>query len=255
MYARHLRSTLTLRCVPVGVLSVVILGMPLAWNPLPAQAASISQLPSEFEIDVDGFFTGPDEWSDVQPAVRLGGGMFVYTSTDPGQEALYLMYDFVDSVAPVGPGDTAGPVHFHNGGALFEVFFLGSGDISVLKDGEPLDLSDPAGGEDSMGGAVGFGASPNSATPHNMFELEVLFTAEMPAGHSHGQYSPDPSHWGADLPTDPAPEPEQCTIQPEEIQCFPTEIPPGEPIPVPCPEPQSDCCLLFLGSLVMTHPH
>ena len=52
-----------------------------------------------------------------------------------------------------------------------------------------------------MEGAVGFAPSPNSIVPHNMFELEVLFDDSDPTleGHNHGQYSLDPSHWGASI--------------------------------------------------------
>lgn len=202
-----------------------------------ARAAIIVQPPSAFPITTDGLFSDTDEWSDVQPAIRLEASVFVYTATDPGQEALYLMYDMLDSLTPLGPGDIAGPVHFHNDASTFEVYF---GDqfidgVLVLKDGAVHDTSDPEGGEASFSGAHGFGTSPSSATPHNMFELEVLFTSSMPNGHSHGQYSPDPSHWGADLPQQPAPEPQECIVQPQPIGCFPTEIPPGGPEPTDCP--------------------
>ena len=202
-----------------------------------AKAGIFVQPPSAFPITTDGVFTDPEEWSDVQPASRLGETVFVYTATDPDQEGLYLMYDMLDSLTPLGAADIAGPVHFHNDDSTFEVYFGDqfSGGVLVLKDGVVHDTSDPAGGEDSFSGAHGFAPSPNSATPHNMFELEVLFNATMPNGHSHGEYSPDPSHWGADLPQQPAPEPQECIQQPEPIGCFPTDIPPGDPEPVDCP--------------------
>ena len=195
------------------------------------------QPPSAFPITTDGLFTDGQEWSDVDPAIRLDETMFVYTATDPGQEALYLMYDKLDSLTPLGSSDIAGPVHFHNDASTFEVYFAHqfTGGVLVLKDGAVHDTSDPAGGEASFSGALGFGTSPNSAARHNMFELEVLFTATMPNGHSHGQYSPDPSHWGADLPRQPAPDPQECIVQPQPIRCFPTEIPPGAPEPSECP--------------------
>ncbi len=44
-----------------------------------ALAVDITQPPSAFEITTDGIFTTPDEWSDVMPAVRLGGESLVYT--------------------------------------------------------------------------------------------------------------------------------------------------------------------------------
>ncbi len=205
-----------------------------------ALAVDVTQPPSAFEIVTDGFFTTPVEWSDVTPSVRLGGESLVYTSTDPGLDALYLMYDLPSSTTPLPPGSTAGPVHFHNSGASFEVFFTCPSSILVLKDGIPFDVSDPTGGEDSVEGACGFGPSPSAAIPHNMFELEVLFDGSDPtlAGHSHGQYSPDPSHWGAGLPTDPGPipDPPTCTL-PMDPDCDTANDPTGggAPATVPCP--------------------
>ncbi len=210
-----------------------------------ALAVDITQPPSAFEITTDGIFTTLDEWSDVTPAVRLGGASVVYTSTDPGLDALYLMYDLTASTAPVPGGATAGPVHFHNAGSSFEVFFICPSSLLVLKDGIPFDVSDPNGGEDSIEGACGFGPSPDSAVPHNMFELEVLFDGSDPtlAGHSHGQYSPDPSHWGAGLPTDPGQTQEPRCEEPADPDCDENNDPTGggEPNSVPCPAPgQSD---------------
>ena len=124
--------------------------------------------------------------------MRQNGDRFVYTATDPELDALYLMYDLITETAELAVGTTVGPVHFHNGGSFFDVFFeveAGEPGVIVFKDGFVLDLSGPAGGEPSMQGAVGFGPSPNSATPHNMFELEVLFDGSNGSlnGHSHGQ--------------------------------------------------------------------
>jgi len=205
-----------------------------------ALAVDVTQPPSAFDITTDGLFTSPTEWSDVIPAVRLGGESLIYTAVDPGLEALYLMYDLPSSTTPVGEGETAGPVHFHNSEAEFEIFFTCPSSILVLKDGLAFDVSDPAGGEDSIEGACGFGPSPSSAVPHNMFELEVLFDGSDPtlAGHSHGVYSPDPSHWGAalpPLPTDPG-EPPICTV-PVDPDCDSGNDPVGGGLPqtVQCP--------------------
>ena len=110
-----------------------------------ALAVDITQPPSGFDITTDGSFTTPDEWSDVTPAVRLRGESLVYTSTDPGLDALYLMYDLPTSTDPVPSGATAGPVHFHNAGSSFEVFFVCPSSIMVLKDGIAFDVSDPTG--------------------------------------------------------------------------------------------------------------
>jgi len=199
----------------------------------------LDDVPSAFPLTTDGLFSDPDEWSDVTPLSRFGGESFVYTSADPDLEALYLMYDFPENTTPLVPGAVVGPVHFHNAGSIFEVFFTCPASILVLKDEAVLDVSDPAGGEDSFQGACGFGPSPNAASPHNMFELEVLFDGSDPtlAGHNHGQYSPDPSHWGASLPRDTPPDP-VCSL-PNDPQCDPDNIPTGggDPTIVPCPVP------------------
>ena len=165
----------------IGTILMLVIGSMGIYSAL---AQDISQPPSAFEITTDGVFTAPEEWSDVVPAVRLNGESFVYTSADPGLGALYLMYDIV-----AGPTLPVFHVEFHNSGAQFDVFMLGGASISVFKDGIPFDPSDPAGGEASIQGAAGFGPSPNAATPHNMFELEVLFDGSNGSlnGHSHGQ--------------------------------------------------------------------
>ncbi len=151
------------------------------------------------------------------------------------------MYDLPTSTDPLPPGATAGPVHFHNSGSSFDVFFICPSSIEVSKDGLPFDVSDPAGGEDAIEGACGFGPSPDSASPHNMFELEVLFDGSDPtlAGHAHGQYALDPSHWGAALPTDPGQTEEPRCEVPADPACDENNDPTGggEPIRVPCPPP------------------
>jgi len=221
-----------------GVVTFIDFSLFLSCPVVPLICA-VEDIPSAFSITTDGLFTDPDEWSDVTPLTGFGGASFVYTSADPGLEALYLMYDFPMNRTALALGELAGPVHFHNAGSTFEVFFTCPASILVLKDGAVLDVSDPAGGEDSFQGACGFGPSPNAASPHNMFELEVLFDGSDPtlAGHNHGQYSPDPSHWGASLPRDTPPDP-VCSL-PNDPQCDPDNIPTGggDPTIVPCPAP------------------
>ena len=229
-----------------ALLAASVLGFSLVGGS--SLAVDFTQLPSLFPITTDGIFTDGSEWSDVTPAVRLNGQSFVYTSADPGLGALYLMYDLPSSDEELASGSKAGPVHFHNNGASFDVFFnIGfEPTLEILKDGAPFDPSDPTdpSGEPSIEGAAGFGPSPNSATPHNMFELEVLFDGSDPtlSGHSHGQYSPDPSHWGAALPTDPSQSEPRCVRQTEETVCDANNDPSGggEPIPVQCPDDGTD---------------
>ena len=189
--------------------------------------AQESQPPSEFDITTDGKFTDGDEWSDVAAAVRLGGDLLVYTATDPGNDDLYLMYDFVASTVELGDGEVVGPIHFHNAGHECNVF-VGLAGAVVDEVACPI----------LMEGAVGFNGSPNSATPHLMVELEVELApvvlvsgAQKRIGANHGPgYSRDPSHWGASLPRDrQAPR----DPQPPQGECGdPVEQTRGLPIPL-----------------------
>ncbi len=166
MNCRIRKSTGTRRR-DTALLAAIALGFSLVGGS--TLAVDFTQPPSAFDITTDGIFTDPDEWSDVQPAVRLNGQSFVYTSADPSADALYLMYDLVSSAEPLSFGSMAGPVHFHNSGSSFEVYFLIPSGLSILRDGVPFDPSDPGGGEPSFEGAWGFDPSPYSASPHNMF--------------------------------------------------------------------------------------
>ena len=87
---RNIRKTTETRVR--NLLVMVVLGIGVAGGPL--LAVDFTQPPSAFEITTDGLFTGPDEWSDVTPAVRLNGQSFVYTAADNDLGALYLMYDW-----------------------------------------------------------------------------------------------------------------------------------------------------------------
>ena len=201
-----------------------------------ASDGSFEQPPSAFDIEADGFFTTPAEWSDVRPAVRLNGRSLVYRATDPDRGALYVMYDAVESLVPFEKGELGGPVHFRSGGSTFEVFFSTSG-LTVLKDGVPFDVSDPHDrrAPDWISGAVGFGPSPNSDVPHNTFELKVRLgrdsgTPNRRSRATHPVPRTDlhelkPSHWGAELPAIPSIDPDRATIRPEPTLCDPIRIP------------------------------
>jgi hypothetical protein len=168
--------------------------------------------PSSEEITVDGQFEpGPGEWWDVTPVGFLNGASKVYTSLDPGQNAIYLLYDFSYSTNPLALGDEVGPITFQVGsGSIFDVFIIqggpdtnyapqptssdgGAGDhVRVLLNGAPFDNS--AG---CVEGAIDFNTtSPNfPGLGHNVAELEVRLT-----GNPGGCYSPEPAFWSAALP-------------------------------------------------------
>jgi hypothetical protein len=168
--------------------------------------------PSAHEIEVDGQFGPPTgEWSDVKPITYMNGNAKVYTSLDPGKDAIYLMYDFGLSTTPLNLGDEVGPVSFKVGaGSFFDVYISqggpdtnfgpnpatsagGSGDhVRVMLNGVPFDNS--AG---CVKGAVDFNTtSPNfPGVGHNVAELEVTLT-----GNPDGCYSPEPAFWSATEP-------------------------------------------------------
>jgi Bacterial Ig-like domain (group 1)/Bacterial Ig domain/Thrombospondin type 3 repeat len=166
--------------------------------------------PSPVEIVTDGQFEPPaDEWAAITPASFLGGDSLVYSAVEG--DGIYLMYDYRLNTAPLGVGETVGPISFQVGaGSFFDVFVVqggpntefgphpatsegGTGDtVEVFLNGEPFDNS--AG---CVEGAIDHNAtSPNFAEPHNLVELEVRLT-----GFPGGCYSPDPAFWSATLPT------------------------------------------------------
>jgi len=168
--------------------------------------------PSGTEITVDGQFEpAAGEWSDVTPATFLGGGSKVYSAVDPGDDAIYLMYDVATSTRALSIGERAGPVSFQvGGGSFFDVYFLQGGDntefgphpatseggtgdrVVVFLNGNLFDNS-----ADCVEGAVDHNStSPTFPDPHNLFELEVRLT-----GNPGGCYSTEPAFWSATLPT------------------------------------------------------
>lgn len=168
--------------------------------------------PSALAITIDGQF-GPvnGEWQDVTPASFLNGSSKIYSDTDPGNDAIYLMYDVGTSTTPLAVGDRVGPVSFQVGaGSFFDVFFVqggpntllgpnpvtsqgGTGDqVEVYLNGDPFDNSNGC-----VEGAVDFNStSPNFGTAHNLLELEVGLV-----GNGGGCYYPGTAFWSATIPT------------------------------------------------------
>ena len=179
-------------------------------------------------------------------------GSFVYTSLDSGVDALYLMYDFVAQQVPLEQfheGQTLAEVKF---GVHLPVNFGGTPDTNtpivvrfvvgrgigigaaaqvtpavVIGGGTQVnvvfDVDIPGGQTNVPGfligleGAVSFGGSPNSATPHLQAELgvglriPVNFGTAFPGNGVNpttGLYDPAPKFWGSGFkasPTDPDP--------------------------------------------------
>lgn len=178
----------------------------------PESTPPIVNPPSSVNIVVDGQFSPPaGEWWDVTPSVSMGGQARVYSTIDPTNSAIFLMYDFAWSTTPLNIGEEGGHVAFQVGGnSFFDVFFIqggpntnlafnpptsdgGAGDVvRVLLNGRPFDNS--AG---CIRGAVDFNATSLGfvGLQHNLFELEVRLT-----GSPGGCYSPEPAFWSATLP-------------------------------------------------------
>src|SRR5262245_58015952 len=89
----------------------------------------ISNPPTTVPIVVDGQFGPPTgEWAGVTAAVFHDGNAFVYTSLEPANDAIYLMYDFRRSRTPLVVGQEGGHVGFQvGGGSFFDVFFIQGG--------------------------------------------------------------------------------------------------------------------------------
>ena len=206
------------------------------WLSLGPTGPLVINPPSSSSIEVDGQFGPPSaEWLDITPLLFLDGASIVYTGLDSDASAIYLMYDLSISTVPLEIGESGGPVTFEGvcdgvfgvfsvfitqGGANTE-FGPGHASISEGGIGDTVDVSfndepappgslcnpiiDTDEGEACIEGAVDYNStSPDFPFPHNLFELEIclLTTPDTPGGFSNGVYSPDPSFWGADLPTD-----------------------------------------------------
>jgi hypothetical protein len=174
-------------------------------------AASIFNPRSAFTIEPDGQF-GPatGEWTDVTPGVFLNGEAKTYAAVDPGNDAIYLMYDVKDNTAPLAVGGQVGPISFQVGSNNFiDVFVIqggantgfgpnpptsqgGAGDkVQVYLDGHFFDNSSGC-----VTGAVDFNStSPSYLGAHNLVELEVRLN-----GIGGGCYSPQRAFWSATLP-------------------------------------------------------
>jgi hypothetical protein len=149
---------------------------------------------------------GKQEWSDVSPLPFPASGSFLYVNQDPAHTVLYLMYDFPSRTTQLASGEsvhvTFDTVSQDSGVPnleKYDVDIFSSGPIQVREQGQVI-----AAGR--IAGAGGFGASPNSATPHVLAELQVPLTPGAPTS-----YSSDPLFWDASVPPTP---PDPCPTQP-----------------------------------------
>src|SRR5712692_8472867 len=177
-----------------------------------AVKAQVGTAPSANCHVSDGQFTtctgGGSEWSDVQPLPFPASNSFLYVNQDAGRQFIFLLYDFPFKTTPIAATDSA-HVSFDTveqdlilGARLeqYDIDLFGDGRIQVAVFGQP---EDPG----RIAGKVGFGASPNSAVPHLIVELQVPLTPGVPT-----TYSPDPIFWGAAPPAPPPPPP--CPTDP-----------------------------------------
>jgi hypothetical protein len=95
-------------------------------------------------------------------------------------------------------------VHIGFGGPL-QAFEKRMGTVSLLNSDGSLNLFAAPWSPISLGdlalagfvGAVGFGASPNSSTPHVIAEFELSVNTAAPNTAPNGLYSPEPAFWSA----------------------------------------------------------
>ena len=173
--------------------------------------AQVSGPPSANCHVTDGSFTtcpnDKQEWSDVIPVAFPATDSYLYVNQDAAHAFLYLMYDFPIRTTPIAATDSVHVSFFtvETEASLpvlitYDVYIMGNGQMQILQQGKPT----PAG---RIVSAVGFNASPNSATPHLMAELQVPLSAGPPS-----TYSPDPLYWSASIP--PTPPPPPCPTDP-----------------------------------------
>ena len=148
-----------------------------------AVKAQVGTAPSANCHVSDGQFTtcsgGGSEWSDVQPLPFPASNSFLYVNQDAGRQFIFLLYDFPFQTTPIAATDSA-HVSFDTveqdlilGARLehYDIDLFGDGHIQVAVFGQP---EDPG----RIAGKVGFGASPNSAVPHLIVELQVPLTPD-----------------------------------------------------------------------------
>jgi Dockerin type I domain len=194
-----------LRCLAAALwVTLLVTVSPQSWG-------QVALPPSANCHVTDGSFTkcpgGTVEWSDVQPLSFPATDSFLYVNQDSAHTTLYLMYDFPVRTARLGATDSV-HVSFNTveqvSGApkliVYDIYILANGTVQILQQGQPT----PPG---HIIAAAGFGASPNSSTPHVTAELQVPLVAGPPS-----TYSPDPLYWSASLP--PTPPPPPCPTQP-----------------------------------------
>ncbi len=160
--------------------------------------------PSAFCHTVDGIFTdcpggGTDEeWSDIPADSFLAGGSLVAADQNAGATQLYLMYDYLLGSCPLGPTD-CGSVEFD----VQEVGQINHYRVEIgncATDGFDVFVNSvklPEHLEEGISAAAGCAPSPNSVTPHQMYELSVPLVLV---------YSPDdPRFWTSGFPAPPVP--------------------------------------------------
>jgi uncharacterized delta-60 repeat protein len=194
---------------------------------------------SEFEGNAGGVPPSPFEWQGLTPTGFMAGptgaipvllndpdlDVLVYAAVDEaiaiqptaGELDLYLMYDFLRRTTPFGPGERP-TVGFDVTGGRFRgrmvvTFLCDETPQRVVVDGfdNGVAFSGRDGAALDIGGACGFGKSPNpSGDPafdslfnanHAMFELEVPLTQNLGGDpRPDGVYDPAPAFWTASAP-------------------------------------------------------
>ncbi|HZJ64936.1 MAG TPA: thrombospondin type 3 repeat-containing protein [Kofleriaceae bacterium] len=232
----------------------------------PSEGSSRSAVQAEhrsaFAHVTDGAFTdldgnpdnGREEWSDVPSTFFPESNSYLYADQadqrpDAGTpqspvDTFMLMYDEVGLTTPMRPTDyflvSFTTVELEDGVEKLEhynIHVFADGTIMFLENGAPQAAADGATRAHEIRGQrgkVGFGPSPNSATPHVIVEFEIGLSGAAPL--VHGAYSPDPQFWTSTPPRCPIPDlPEITDPQARQIeapQTFSTMTVDGHPVSV-----------------------
>jgi hypothetical protein len=215
-----------------------LLGLSLVLSPRSNVAAQSGSLRSAFCHVTDGVFTvcpdGNNEWSDVPPKFFPESNSYLYADQadlDPSLstpqspvDTFVLMYDECARTVPLGPDEyfliSFKTVEVEDGKEKLEHYVIHvftNGTIMFFDNG----ILQPPGRApmvEGQRGTVGFGPSPNCATPHVIAEFEIKLSAANVI--LDGAYSPDPLFWGSAPPPTPTPTP----CPPEEFTTIPVVV-------------------------------
>jgi hypothetical protein len=232
--ARGIGRQSAARTILAGAVFLAIgFGLPL----LPAVGDTVTNPISSVPICVDGGLTSPGEYSGSQALAYISGSLYQTARNDPDRNAqlfyaiaqdeesnlkrydLFVLAEYLKRTnAAFAPGEFVADMHFPivlSGTPLpnFTLQFRGGlnpakAPFDVFADLDGDGIADRRASQIGIDAAVGFGATPLSATLHLILELKVPlstpagFGAPFPAKGQNGIYSPGPATWSTQCATD-----------------------------------------------------